>query len=269
MSEVRAPAVAGSFYPSDPDALREDVTHLLQAMQPRVMDPKGLIVPHAGYLYSGTIAAAAYACIRRPAERSLRVILLGPSHRVYLRGIALSSARSFATPLGEVPVDHHALRPLLEFPQVQLMDGAHRWEHSLEVQLPFLQVRLGSHFSLVPLVVGCAEPPQVAQVIESLWNDANTLVIVSSDLSHYHDYETARTIDAATSGAIEKLRFEDIAPEQACGCMPLKGLLYFARERGFSVTRLDLKNSGDTAGPRDRVVGYGAYAVHSSAEALG
>ncbi|MGH8580804.1 MAG: AmmeMemoRadiSam system protein B, partial [Gammaproteobacteria bacterium] len=199
MSEIRAPAVAGSFYPSDPHALREDVAHLLQAMRPQVRDPKGLIVPHAGYLYSGKIAATAYACIRRPAEMSLRVILLGPSHRVYLRGIALSSARSYATPLGEVPVDEQALRPLRELPQVQLMDEAHRWEHSLEVQLPFLQVQLGSRFSLVPLVVGCAEPREVAQVIKSLWNDANTLVIVSSDLSHYHDYETARVIDAATS----------------------------------------------------------------------
>ncbi|MGH6634577.1 MAG: AmmeMemoRadiSam system protein B [Gammaproteobacteria bacterium] len=262
MNEIRAPAVAGSFYPSDPHALREDVAHLLQEMRPRVRDPKGLIVPHAGYLYSGKIAAAAYACIRRPAEMSLRVILLGPSHRVYLRGIALSSARWYTTPLGEVPVDDQALRLLRELPQVQLMDEAHRWEHSLEVQLPFLQVQLGSRFSLVPLVVGCAEPREVAEVIESLWNDANTLVIVSSDLSHYHDYETACAIDAATSEAIEELRFEDIAPEQACGCMPLNGLLYFAREQGFSVTSLDLKNSGDTAGPRDRVVGYGAYAVH-------
>ncbi|MGH8655169.1 MAG: AmmeMemoRadiSam system protein B [Gammaproteobacteria bacterium] len=262
MSEIRAPAVAGSFYPSDPHELREDVAHLLKGMHPRVRDPKGLIVPHAGYLYSGKIAAAAYACIRCRAESSLRVVLLGPSHRVYLRGIALSSARSYATPLGEVAVDDKALRPLREFPQVRVMDEAHRWEHSLEVQLPFLQVQLGNSFSLVPLVVGYAEPQEVAAVIESLWNDTNTLIIVSSDLSHYHDYETARAIDSGTSKAIEDLRFEDIDPEQACGCMPLRGLLYFARERGLRVTSLELKNSGDTAGPRDRVVGYGAYAVH-------
>ncbi len=262
MSEIRAPAVAGSFYPRDPHELREDVAHLLKGIDPRVRDPKGLIVPHAGYLYSGKIAAAAYACIRRRAEGSLRVVLLGPSHRVYLRGIALSSARSYATPLGEIAVDDKALRPLREFPQVRIMDEAHRWEHSLEVQLPFLQVQLGSSFSLVPLVVGYAEPQEVAAVIESLWNDTNTLVIVSSDLSHYHDYETARAIDSATSEAIEELRFENLDPERACGCMPLRGLLYFARERGLRVTGLELKNSGDTAGPRDRVVGYGAYAVH-------
>lgn len=262
MNEIRTPAVAGSFYSSDPHELREDVTHLLQATRPLVQDPKGLIVPHAGYLYSAKVAAAAYACVHPPAERNLQVVLLGPSHRIYFRGVALSSAHWYTTPLGKVAIDDQAVRLLRALPQVHLMDEAHRWEHSLEVQLPFLQVLLANGFSLVPLVVGCAEPHEVAQVINLLWNDVNTLVIVSSDLSHYHDYQTARAIDAATSDAIVELHYEDIAPEQACGYVPLRGLLYFARERGFRVTNLDLKNSGDTAGPRDRVVGYGAYAVY-------
>lgn len=261
MTATRLPALAGIFYPNDPAVLREDVQRLLEGVDARVQDPKALIVPHAGYVYSGKVAAAAYACLSLRNDIRQRVVLLGPSHRVYLRGIAVSSAQAFATPLGEVPIDEETILALGDFRQVSILDQAHRWEHSLEVQLPFLQVRL-RNFSLVPLVVGDIRPIELAQVIESLWGDTNTLFIVSSDLSHYHDYKTAQAIDATTSKAIENLLFEEIHAEHACGCMPLNGLLCFARQRGLRVTTLELKNSGDTAGGRNRVVGYGAYAVH-------
>lgn len=261
MGHVRPPAVAGHFYPSDPDHLLREVMHYLDEAEARVSVPKAIIVPHAGYAYSGAVAATAYACIKARASDISRVVLLGPAHHTYVRGVALSSADTFTTPLGPIRVDPEAIRAIQVLPQVIVMDEAHRLEHSLEVQLPFLQVTL-SQFKLVPLVVGDCGPEEVRQVLEVLWDEEENLTVVSSDLSHYHDYETAKSLDAATSEAIKQLRVEAIHPEQACGCMPVRGLLDFARHHGLKVTTLETKNSGDTAGPRDQVVGYGAYALH-------
>jgi AmmeMemoRadiSam system protein B len=222
--------------------------------------PKALIAPHAGYVYSGPVAASAYARLAARRGAISRVVLLGPSHRVYLRGLAAPDVDAFATPLGEVPIDRAWLARALELPQVQVLYRAHELEHSLEVHLPFVQVALGA-FSLVPLVTGDASPREVAEVLDALWGGDETLVVVSSDLSHYHGYEQARRQDAETAHAIEALRPDAIGEDDACGRVPIRGLLVAAEKRGLGVRRLDLRSSGDTAGPRDRVVGYGAFAV--------
>lgn len=260
MSTIREPAVAGLFYPDEPRQLRAMVNRFIEDVTPPEKCPRALVAPHAGYVYSGPVAGTAYAPLARGQCRAERVILLGPSHRVPFRGLALSSATDFSTPLGPVPVDQEACRRAGAFPQVQVLDAAHAMEHSLEVHLPFLQVLLGD-FALVPLVVGDAGPTEVSEVLEALWDaPEKTLVVISSDLSHYHDYDTARRLDSETSRDIEALN-ETLTPEQACGCRPLNGLLHLARTRGMNARTLDLRNSGDTAGPRDRVVGYGAYGI--------
>ncbi|MBK1701897.1 AmmeMemoRadiSam system protein B [Thiococcus pfennigii] len=263
MSMVRPAAVAGRFYPGDPRELKRVVDdYLTEAMpQTQAPPPKALIVPHAGYIYSGAIAAEAYASLAAARATISRVVLLGPAHRVFVRGLAASGAERFETPLGAVPLDRAAIDRALTLPQVTIMDAAHAEEHSLEVQLPFLQEVLAA-FTLVPFVVGDASPEEVAEVLELLWGGPETLIVVSSDLSHYHDYGTARRLDAATSHAIETLHPEDIGEEQACGRQPVNGLLEVARRRGLRAETLDLRNSGDTAGPRDQVVGYGAYVFH-------
>jgi AmmeMemoRadiSam system protein B len=220
--------------------------------------PKAIIAPHAGYIYSGPIAASVYARIQPARGRITRVVLLGPAHRVGFHGLALSSADCFQTPLGRITVDQEAVKKISSLPQVHVMDTAHMQEHSLEVHLPFLQEVLGE-FSLVPLVVGDAEPNEVAEVLEALWGGPETLIVISSDLSHYHDYKTAQRLDRATSLAIEQLRMEDIQYDHACGRNPVSGLLQVARQRGLKAKTIDLRNSGDTAGSHDRVVGYGAY----------
>ena len=189
-----------------------------------------------------------------------RVVLAGPSHRVAFKGLALPSVTHFSTALGEIPIDQEAVARIRALPQVTFADAVHASEHSLEVQLPFLQVALG-YFTLVPLVAGEASPAEVAEVLEQLWGGPETLIVVSSDLSHYHDYVTARRMDAATSAAIEALRGEDIGEDDACGCVAVAGLLLAAQRLGLSARTLDVRNSGDTAGPRDRVVGYGAYVL--------
>lgn len=262
----RSPAVAGSFYPADPVDLRTTVESLLGGAAGAGPAPKGLIAPHAGYMYSGPVAASAYATLGSARECIRRVILLGPAHRVYVHGLALPSAAFFDTPLGPVEIDRASVEHLARLPQVFILDTAHALEHSLEVQLPFLQLTL-SEFTLVPLVVGDADPDSVAEVLEMLWGGEETLIVVSSDLSHYHDYETALRLDRTTSRAIEELRLEVIGPENACGCMPLGGLLTVARRRRLRVQLLDLRNSGDTAGSRGRVVGYGAFAIHEAPSA--
>jgi AmmeMemoRadiSam system protein B len=259
MSPARKPAVAGLFYPSEPSELRAMIRRDLAACEVSGAVPKAVIAPHAGYVYSGPVAASAYARLALGREKLRRVILLGPSHRVPFRGLAASRDDAFETPLGAVPVDRPAIDTLLELSQVQVLDAAHAQEHSLEVHVPFLQVILGA-FTLVPLAVGDAGPGEVAEVLLSVWGGEETAIVVSSDLSHYHDYETAQRLDEATSRAIETLRPEDIQYEDACGRDPVNGLLHAARARGLSATTLDLRNSGDTAGSRDRVVGYGAYA---------
>lgn len=257
---IREPAIAGQFYPADPTELRATVTGLLDAV-PLVADaapPKALVAPHAGYPYSGPVAASAYARIRPLAGQVRRVVLLGPSHRVPFCGIATTTATAYRSPLGDIPVDRKSLEAIAHLPGVQALDIAHGPEHSLEAHLPFLQVALGT-FELVPLVVGDASSEQVATVLDRLWGGPETLIVVSSDLSHFHDYATACRLDTASTRAIERLDEHALGPEQACGCRPLAGLLRLARQRGLTITTLDQRNSGDTAGPRDQVVGYGAW----------
>lgn len=258
MQSIRQPVVAGMFYPADPVELKETVDGFIDAAPADAPPPKAIIVPHAGYVYSGPVAASAYRLLRPLHERISRVVLLGPSHRVGFRGMALSSAEAFSTPLGRITIDHSQDEALQKLEAVSVMDEAHRMEHSLEVHLPFLQVVL-DHFSLIPIVVGDAEPEEVARVLETLWGGDETLIVISSDLSHYQDYTSAQHLDHATSVAIEELRYEDLAYDDACGRNPIRGLLYYSRRHGLHGTAIDVRNSGDTAGPKDRVVGYGAY----------
>ena len=261
MSRTRAPAVAGFFYPEDSAELESAVASYLAAVPvppSSAPAPKALIVPHAGYVYSGPVAASGYARIAGQRRTIRRVVLLGPSHRIALRGLAASGADAFLTPLGAVPLDREAIDQILDLPQMRIFDAAHRDEHSLEVQLPFLQFLL-EDFSLVPLSVGDAEPEEVGEVIERLWGGPETLFVVSSDLSHYYDYETARRLDAATTRAIEALDAQALEPESACGRVPTRGLLVAAKRHGLSVETVDLRSSGDTAGDKQRVVGYGSY----------
>jgi AmmeMemoRadiSam system protein B len=255
-TSVRPAAVAGMFYPDDPDELRTMVSEFLRRA-PQRAPSKALIVPHAGYIYSGSIAAAAYASVS--GCKISRVVLVGPSHRVYLRGMALSSAQRFATPLGEIPIDHELSERALAREDVVRSDAPHVLEHCLEVQLPFLQMIYGE-FSLLPVVLGIVPAAQVASLLSSVWGGEETLVLVSSDLSHYHDYATAQSIDAATNAAILR-RDSTLSGDQACGAVGINGLMYLARERSLPVTEIARCNSGDTAGDRSRVVGYGAYAV--------
>ncbi|HZF55713.1 MAG TPA: AmmeMemoRadiSam system protein B [Polyangiaceae bacterium] len=257
--KVRRAAVAGSFYPADPQELRAAVQGYLEKAEGREAPaPKAIIAPHAGYIYSGPVAATAYKGIWSARGQIKRVVLLGPAHRVGFQGLALSSADRFATPLGDIPVDLEALRLITGSPGVLLLDEAHAREHSLEVHLPFLQEVVGD-FTLVPVAVGEASPEDVARVIDALWGGPETLVVVSSDLSHYYNYATARELDRETSRAIVAMRPEEIGYEQACGRRPVNGLLVTARRRGLRAEVLDLRSSGDTAGDRAEVVGYGAY----------
>ncbi len=258
MTYVRAPAVAGMFYPADEVTLRSMVREFLDQATTTGQAPKAIIAPHAGYIYSGPVAANAYHLLESRREQIKRVVLLGPSHRVPLIGLAASSAESFSTPLGNVQLDQTLLGQLCQLPQVKVMDEAHMMEHSLEVHLPFLQSILDD-FLLVPLVVGDATPTEVCEVLEKAGLDEQTLIVISSDLSHYHDYETARKMDSQTSHAIEELDGGKIGFDNACGRTPVSGLLMLARKLNMQVETVDLRNSGDTAGPRDQVVGYGAY----------
>jgi len=261
---VRAPAVAGSFYPADPKELRELVAHTLAGATPPAEDEpaaRALIAPHAGYVYSGGVAAVAWLRAARLADRIRRVVLLGPAHRAFLRGLAAPRADAFSTPLGVVPIDRASIDALIDLPQLSASDAPHAGEHCLEVQLPFLQCVLPA-VPIVPLVVGDAGDDEVQEVIERLWEDAGTLTVISSDLSHYHDYATARRMDAASCRAIEALDPARLGPESACGRVPVRGLLCAARALGLTARTLDLRNSGDTAGGRERVVGYGAWAFH-------
>jgi MEMO1 family protein len=258
MKPIRQPAVAGLFYPADPLELRTQVQEYLANAEHRDLRPKAIVAPHAGYIYSGPIAGSAYAQIAPIADLVRRVVLLGPAHRMAFRGLAYSSAGRFRTPLGEVRVDQAALEAIADLPQVHELEGPFDGEHCLEVQLPFLQTVLRD-FKVVPLLVSEATPGQVAEVLERLWGGDETLVVISSDLSHYLDYATARTIDVETSAAIEGLRPEAIGHHQACGRTPLGGLLLEAQRHGLHAVTLDLRSSGDTAGPRTQVVGYGAY----------
>ena len=223
--------------------------------------PKALIAPHAGYPFSGPIAASAYARLKPARDLIKRIVLLGPSHYVSLRGLAASSAEAFATPLGAVPVDRRMVDQLAMAKRVQVLDEAHQYEHSLEVQLPFLQVVV-EEFSLVPLVAGEATPEEIAQVLDLVRGGPETCIVVSSDLSHYLDIDTARQLDAVTAEAIEGLNLQLVGDNQACGRIPIRGLLRFAAAHRMRAATLDLRNSGDTGGPREKVVGYGAFAFY-------
>jgi MEMO1 family protein len=256
---VRPSAVAGQFYPRDADRLRKQVSDLLANIAIPIKNiPKALIVPHAGYVYSGATAAAAFATLRDGAQTIRRVVLIGPAHHVHVRGIAAPTVDAFETPLGRVPVDKSALNAIAGLPFVIQDDLAHAPEHSLEVELPFLQTLLVS-FQVVPLLVGDATPEEIAQMMLQLWESPGTLIVVSTDLSHYHNYEAARRLDAATAAAIERGDWASLGPHQACGSRAVAGLLLETGRRDLKIRRLSLCNSGDTAGARDRVVGYGAW----------
>ncbi|WP_275097603.1 AmmeMemoRadiSam system protein B [Sedimenticola hydrogenitrophicus] len=259
MNRIKSPAVAGLFYPAEAVELhRQIVQYLAAAISGTEPVPKALIAPHAGYIYSGPVAGSAYARLKLAASRITRVILLAPSHRVAFAGIAYSSASHFQTPLGLIPVDRGALDELSGLASLQLNDPAFEEEHSIEVHLPFLQETL-ERFSIVPLLVGDATAEQVAEIIERLWGGDESLIVISSDLSHYLDYDSAAAMDRETSQAIEALRPEALNYHSACGRTPVSGLLLAAKKHGLKARTIDLRNSGDTAGSRDRVVGYGAY----------
>ena len=269
---VRKSVVAGAFYPAAAGELAAAVGKYMAAAEAGAQAarakgaqvPKAIIAPHAGFVYSGPIAGSAYARIAPAADRIRRVVLLGPSHRVGFRGLAVPTVDAFETPLGTIPLDRTAIDSIARLPGVQARDDAHAMEHSLEVQLPFLQ-RIFPQFTLVPIVVGDASPAEVAAVIEALWGGPETVIIVSSDLSHYESYETAQRMDGETVRAIETLAVDGVGEHGACGRRPIRGLLALARRRGMQVQCIDARNSGDTAGPRDRVVGYASFVFEESA----
>lgn len=258
MPTARQPAVAGMFYPAEPRQLAHEVRGLLAEARPADVSPKALIVPHAGYIYSGAVAATAYATLVPVAARIRRVVLLGPTHRVAVRGLALPGVEAFDTPLGRIPLDAEAAQAIAHLPQVTVSAAAHAQEHSLEVQLPFLQSVLPD-FRLLPLAVGMATSEEVAEVLEMLWGGEETLILISSDLSHFLPYAAAQRVDQATVQSILQLR-QPIDHEQACGATPIGGLVVAARKHHLAPHLLDLRNSGDTAGSQDRVVGYASIA---------
>jgi AmmeMemoRadiSam system protein B len=261
MNGVRQPAVAGSFYPSSARELAATVDRLLaeaNTMGALSAPPKAIIAPHAGYTYSGAVAARAYATLAASHGRIRRAVVIGPAHYIWFKGVAAPSSAAFQTPLGALPVDRSAIEALRNLPFVGVADAPHVREHSLEVQLPFLQRLLG-RVEIVPLVVGDASAEDVGAVLAQLWGGNETAVVVSSDLSHYHDTDTARRRDAATADAIESSDGSRLGPNDACGFLAIAGLLAETRNRGLRPRRLDLRNSGDVVGSKDRVVGYGAW----------
>jgi hypothetical protein len=261
---IRPAAVGGLFYPAQATRLLDQVQHFLGQAQPhqQAHPPMAIIVPHAGYIYSGAIAASAYALLRPLRDKIRRVVLLGPVHHVPIGGLAAPGVAAFASPLGEVQLDRAALASLADLPQVVMDDRCHAREHSLEVHLPFLQSVL-KEFKLVPLAVGDASAAEVAEVLERLWGGDETLIVVSSDLSHYLPYPAAQQLDATTAQAVLDLR-TDLSHQQACGATSMNGLLLAARHHGLKPALLDLRNSGDTAGDKSRVVGYAAFALYEN-----
>ena len=259
---VRPAAVAGMFYPGAEQELSATVGQLLNAAnrEPHAaLSPKALIAPHAGYIYSGAVAAQAYQLLPQRAETIERVVMLGPAHRAYVDGMAFPSVDAFATPLGEVPLDRPSIAAALQLPETQVYDEAHTLEHCLEVQLPFLQMTL-PHFTLVPFLVGQCSAAAVARVLEALWGGEETLIVVSSDLSHFLPYTEANVRDQNTTRKIES-HDTHLVGEEACGAYAINGLMQCRAAQAMPVHTLSLCNSGDTAGDRSRVVGYGAYAL--------
>lgn len=253
--------MAGLFYPAGRDQLAAQVEHLLSDARrtSRGGAVRAIIAPHAGYVHSGPVAASAFAALRDlpQALRPQRVVVIGPAHHVAFAGIAAPNTAVFATPLGEMPVDREAIERIRALPQVLVSDEPHKPEHALEVELPFILTVLGP-LPIVPLLVGQTSGQEVAEVLRQMWDDA-TLVVVSSDLSHYLDAKAARDRDAATAAAIEHLDNRRIGHHDACGALALRGLLIEAARRGLVVERVDLRNSGDTSGDCHCVVGYGAW----------
>ena len=263
MTTIRPPAVAGMFYPAEPAQLLRQLEACRAGAKPPASlgVPKAIIVPHAGYIYSGAIAASAYELLKPARERITRVVLFGPSHRVAFRGMAVSTAQAWASPLGAVPLDRESIANLIgRIPMLGELETAHTQEHCLEVHLPFLQQVL-NRFQIVPVVIGEATSEEVATLLDALWDGPETLIVVSTDLSHYLDYPAAQAVDGRTVAAIEDLDPAAVGRDQACGRVPLGGLLLAAKRRGMTITTLDVRNSGDTAGSKDRVVGYGAWAL--------
>lgn len=262
-ASVRQPAVAGTFYPGTPEELRKSISAYLAEAEAKIPArpgavPKAIIAPHAGYIYSGLTAAAAYRTLAPARGIIKRIVMMGPCHRVGVAGIALSSATAFRTPLGDVQVDREAVAAIANLPAVEVVDATHKDDHALEVHLPFLQAVLGD-FKIVPMIVGGARAEDVARVLEALWGGPETLILISSDLSHYQPYDAARQIDDATRRAIEGIDALALSDNQACGRHSIKGLLLLARAKDLTVSTADIRNSGDTAGPKDRVVGYGSW----------
>ncbi|MBV8512216.1 MAG: AmmeMemoRadiSam system protein B [Xanthobacteraceae bacterium] len=255
---IRAPAVAGTFYPANPDALDRAVRGALAAAQVEPVPAKAIVAPHAGYIYSGPIAGTSFQSVAHLRDRIRRIVLIGPTHRMHFFGIAVPTATGLATPLGTVAIDHAGVDVALQDPDVRLIDAAFDGEHALEVELPFIQV-LFPRAAVVPLIVGETSVEAVERVLATLWGGPETLIIVSSDLSHYHDYDAARSLDLITSQAIEVIAPARVDANGACGHRAIAGLLRRAHELDLRATTRDLRNSGDTRGPRDRVVGYGAY----------
>ena len=270
MTVIRKPAVSGSFYPAQRDALERQLALLLSeagnASHAEDPTPKAIIAPHAGYAYSGPVAARAFTRLAAARGRISRVVLIGPSHHVAFRGLAVDASDAWETPSGTVTLDTQAIARLRQLPMVGHLDAAHQREHALEVHVPFLQHVLGD-FRLVPIVAGDAPPDAVAALFDAVWGGGETLIVVSTDLSHYLDYAACRSLDARTADAIERFDDSAIGSAEACGQVPTRGLLRVARQRGMAIERLDLRNSGDTAGPRDRVVGYGAWALYEATTA--
>lgn len=265
-ARTRQPAVAGQFYPSDAAGLKRQVDDLLaRAPGPGETAPKAIIAPHAGLMFSGAVAATAYARLRPGRGRIERVVVLGPSHFVPVHGLAAASAESLRTPLGDVAVDRAGLDTALADPEVAVADAAHAREHSVETQLPFIQRVLGADVDVVPLVVGDATPAAVARVLAALWGDERTAIAISSDLSHFYDETTARDLDTATARALEALGVERIGADNACGFLPIQGLLRHASDHGGAVRTLELKTSADAGAPPHSVVGYGAFELREAA----
>ncbi|MGM0558831.1 MAG: AmmeMemoRadiSam system protein B [Myxococcota bacterium] len=259
MSEIRQPACAGRFYSSSEDQLSADVETFLRDVQPD-KPPRAVIAPHAGYAFSGPVAGHAFGALATRGDSVERVVVVGPSHHVGFEGLSVSPHDAFETPLGQVPVDTEEARALVDQGLARFSSAPHKREHSLETHLPFLQ-SVFDDFTIVPIVTGHAEGQEVARVLERYWDDDSTVISVSSDLSHFLDYEQAREIDEATAGRIENLQPDRIGPDQACGFVAVRGLLEFAKAHGLDVERLHLRNSGDTAGDKSRVVGYGAWSI--------
>ncbi|WP_417836160.1 AmmeMemoRadiSam system protein B [Thalassospira tepidiphila] len=271
MTIIRPPAVAGTFYPNDADILRSEIDGLMDAALHSDAvsgdaSPKAIIVPHAGLMFSGAIAALGFATVRALKDTIKRIVIIGPAHRMAFQGIALARADQFATPLGTMRCDLPALQSALALPHVQMLDEAHTLEHGLEIELPFIQRLFGesADIGIVPLLVSRCSPRQVHEVIEKLWGGPETLIVISSDLSHFHDYDTAQRMDNRTRTMIENFDAENIDTNDACGALPVAGMLIAARNRGMKIKTLGMRNSGDVTGDKSRVVGYGAWAVYDA-----